>query len=715
MVKNPSTFRERLRTDRKTQIIAGVMLFVILFCMIPTPILAYTSTMGLAKDGVAHLKNAENDFKALGSSPTNLTLINNAQSEMQAAHNDFAQLQLRVGLLTPLGYAPKVGSKIAGANKLLPLAVQGTQAGVIACDALKTLVTGLKNPLGTSGGLTAADMSQIASDVDQIQSLYGQMQPVLASITQSDLSLDPGLWPTISGVQTKLPEVSQMITDLDGMAHALPQLLGVGKPSTYLVLVLDSSELRPTGGFIGNFGTLSLDSGRLVSQGPLAFHISDITLIDGSVKFPVGTGPGTVFVGHAPIPIPDQSPDYSWLKSIFLPGGTDSWSVRDSNLDPDYPTTAKYAMSLYSELQPDAQTNLKDQGSSLQLYDPSKSGQFAGVVTLSLGFFAEALNITGAIQVNDGKIHETVTAQNFVSKIHYYALTYSVSGPDSQACGTTSCAKVFTSDVVKAFMDKVKSNLPLYLGRMGKLFYDSLHTKDIELYVTPTSAQALLHDLKLSAEVQAPKTGDSVYEVDANIGANKDNAFLQYQMSDQIALDDSGSATHKLNWSYHWPNIPGNGPTNPGTNPYVTPNLTFAAGSPNYHSYSRVFTPPNAHFIAQSGLSEFNHDTEFNRNVYHGAVYAYPFQTSKYGISWSVPNAVVHDSAGYHYHLVFQREAGITWPLTLTVTLPKCVTTATPPVTSGLTNQNLVTVKGNVVTITGPLSGDEQFQFDWNC
>ncbi|HZC07977.1 MAG TPA: hypothetical protein VE338_20240, partial [Ktedonobacterales bacterium] len=40
VVRNPSTFRERLRTDRKTQIIAGVMLFVILFCMIPTPILA---------------------------------------------------------------------------------------------------------------------------------------------------------------------------------------------------------------------------------------------------------------------------------------------------------------------------------------------------------------------------------------------------------------------------------------------------------------------------------------------------------------------------------------------------------------------------------------------------------------------------------------------------------------------------------------------------
>jgi hypothetical protein len=43
------------------------------------------------------------------------------------------------------------------------------------------------------------------------------------------------------------------------------------------------------------------------------------------------------------------------------------------------------------------------------------------------------------------------------------------------------------------------------------------------------------------------------------------------------------------------------------------------------------------------------------------------------------------------------------------------VTTATPPTTSGLDTTATVTVKGNVVTITGPLTQDEQMQFDWNC
>ena len=706
-VRRPATLRERLRSDRKTQVIAAIMLVVMLCCMIPTPILAYSNTMGLAKDGIAHLKNAENDFKTLATSPTNLTTINDAQQELQRAHDDFAQLQLRVGLLAPLGLAPKVGAKIAGANKLAPLAVDGTQAGILACDAMKILVTGMKNPLGTTGGLSSADTDQIASDVDQIHTLYGQMEPIIASLTESDLALDPGLWPTVSGLQAKLPQIHQLMDDVDGMAHALPQLLGVGKPATYLVLVLDSSELRPTGGFIGNFGALKLDGGKLDPN----FNISDITLMDGSVKFPPGTGPGEVPVTHTPIQIPDK---YNWLKTIFIAGGTDSWSVRDSNLDPDYPTASKYALSLYNELEPDAQANIDVQGGGLKLYNPSKSGQFAGVVTLSLGFFASALAITGAVEVNDHSIHETINAQNFVSKIHYYSLSaLSHTGPDSQPCGVTSCAKVFTSDVVKAFMAKLKANLSADLGQMGKLFYTSLHTKDIEVYLTAQPAEQTLEGLNLASSVENPKGADTVYEVDANIGANKDNYYLQYQMSDHVALDDGGAATHKLSWVYSW------------QKDFCDSSLVFPAGNPDYHSYSRVFVPPNAVYSSQNNLVGFGtdkaSDDTFGLEVFHGAAYAsFPYScgqgaTYPHGVSWKVPDVVTHDSAGYHYALLFQREAGVLWPLTLTVTLPKCVTTATPPTTSGLDKTATVTVKGNVVTITGPLTQNEQYTFGWNC
>lgn len=661
------------------------LLLVLLLALIPTPVLAYNNTMALARSGIAQLKSAEANLKTLSANPTNLATILSVESNLQQAHDDFAELGTRMTLLSPVSQIPGIDPRLAGALKLVPLVIEGTAAGVLACDALKTLVVGLKDPLGTTGGLSGADLGQITSDVGQIQALYSQIAPQLQSLTPSDLALDPGLWPMVSGLQARLPQVTQLVSDMNGLAQVLPQLLGVGKPSTYLVLVLDSSELRPTGGFIGNFGALTIDSGRIDT----GFHISDITLIDSSVKFS-----GVPYAQFIPIPA-----RYNWLRSVFAYPNEASWSLRDSNLDPNYPTAAQYALQLYQKLLPDAQKNLAAQGSALKLYDPAKSGPFAGVITLSLGFFAQALTITGPITTP--QFLQTVTAQNFVSLIHSYALGANATGPDNKACGVTSCSKVFTSDVVKAFIAKVKSNLSLYIGRLGRLFYDSLRTKDIELYLTALQAQQTLRDLKLSAEVAAPTTGDSVFEVEANVGANKDNYFLRYQMADTIALDAAGAATHHLTWSYQWPDNP------------ATLSETFAAGSPDYSAYARVFTPPDARLIAQNNLTGFGADLEFSRNAYHGSVTVGYGQTASYALAWRVPGVVTHDSAGYHYHLIFQRQSGILWPLKLTVTLPVCATLIGAPVTSGLTAQDKVTVAGNTVTITGPLAMDAQAQLNY--
>jgi hypothetical protein len=256
---------------------------------------------------------------------------------------------------------------------------------------------------------------------------------------------------------------------------------------------------------------------------------------------------------------------------------------------------------------------------------------------------------------------------------------------------------------VQAFMTKVKSNLPLYIGKMGKLFYDSLRTKDVEVYFTAPQAQQMLDDLNLSATVAAPATGDSVFEVEANVAANKDNYFLKYQMADQISIDQAGAATHRLTWSYHWPNDP------------ATLKETFAAGGPDYYAYVRVYTPPRATRLDQSGLMNFGSNVAFDRRVYYGSVGVGYGQTARYSLAWRVPGAVTHDSAGYHYHLIFQRQAGITWPLTLSVSLPTCAILTGPLVTSGLTAQNRVLATGSGVTITGPLTMDAQLTINYTC
>src|SRR5579884_3296169 len=57
-----------------------------------------------------------------------------------------------------------------------------------------------------------------------------------------------------------------------------PSILGIGQPARYLVLFMDRSELRPGGGFQGNFGILTMDGGRPSTSAPLT--LQDVYQLD---------------------------------------------------------------------------------------------------------------------------------------------------------------------------------------------------------------------------------------------------------------------------------------------------------------------------------------------------------------------------------------------------------------------------------------------------
>ncbi len=158
-----------------------------------------------------------------------------------------------------------------------------------------------------------------------------------------------------------------------------------------------------------------------------------------------------------------------------------------------------------------------------------------------------------------------------------------------------------------------------------------------------------------------------MFEVEANIGGNKDNSFLQYQMSDQITIDQSGAATHKLTWQYTWPNDPNTLAESfpQGSSggelqlPLVLSGIHATGSDPDLAEQSGRFRakPRFSGYLQSQGL--------FMGPRTHTITRAAPDYS--YGVSWKTPGVVTHDSAGYHYHLLFQREAGIVWPLTMTI------------------------------------------------
>ncbi|MGZ3624104.1 MAG: DUF4012 domain-containing protein, partial [Ktedonobacteraceae bacterium] len=181
---------------------------------------------------------------------------------------------------------------------------------------------------------------------------------------------------------------------------ALPAMLGMGQPAHYLIEVLDSTELRPGGGFIGNYGILTLSNGSVSDA-----HITDTSLLDAQYRTS----------GHV-IPYPSA---YKWFHLA-----PDSWSLRDANLDADFPTVARYSEKNYW---------LEGGREPLQ-----------GVIAITPALIQHILEITGPIAVPE--YHETITVNNLIDRIHYHQLAASEgSGTVPASDGHSSQRKHFTA------------------------------------------------------------------------------------------------------------------------------------------------------------------------------------------------------------------------------------------------------------------------------
>ncbi len=114
-----------------------MILACILLCAVgsaPTAFVLYQQMSALARSGLQHVKNAEASLKLVQSNPLDTKNIQAAHAEFAAANSDFGGVNTRLFFVGAASLAPGIGSKVSGAQKLVPIAVEATQAGMLACD-----------------------------------------------------------------------------------------------------------------------------------------------------------------------------------------------------------------------------------------------------------------------------------------------------------------------------------------------------------------------------------------------------------------------------------------------------------------------------------------------------------------------------------------------------------------------------------------------------
>lgn len=545
--------------SKRRKIVSLVLLAILLVTLLPGGIVAafagwnayqtYTSLRAEAYGGVQHLLNVKTIFNGVKAHPSGFlddSKLEQTQKELSAAQQDFQQARYTLDhtslIQTVTRYAPQLQTQVSSARAASKIGIDVTSIGQQLVSTAQTLAPTLRGSLLSNAKtplVTPATLDLIGNTIDAVLPKLSDIQAQSRSLSLNALPISAKDRAEFAQLLQALPQAEADLAQVHDLLGAAGWLLGVDSPRTFLVQTMDRAELRPTGGFTGQYGQLEINGGRIAP-----FSLRDISLVEYTDNSPTQ--------GQLP---PAQY--RSWWPFA-------NWGLRDSNLSADFPTSAQIAINLYK-------------------YEVGQ--QVDGVILFTPFLLEHILQIIGPIQVPS--YHDVITAQNLEQRLHYYqqdnAGIYKqiVTQPGDTS---TSDRKRFTALLAQLIIEKVRQSPPDELIAIGRELLHDLKTKDLQVYVTNPQVEGLLEKYGDAAQMDRSTTHDGLYVVQANISASKASQYVRTILDDSVTLDARGGATHVLQMHLDYTQI---GPV---------------YGYDTYRDYVRVYVPPQSKFLRGNGF-----------------------------------------------------------------------------------------------------------------
>lgn len=675
-----SVTRRRL-TLRVVAVLAVVSL-LIGFCATQT-VLGAVDALAAARDAKVQVALLQDTLKAGDTlqAPT-LTYM---QTRMHLLENDLSRIQRGVPLEPVLGFTPGASGVIHALRMGLAFTRAGEAgigAGLILIPRLKGALSSLSDttvlpganvsttptpaptPTPAAGGatkpppsaLTQGDIDQATADIN-LAGVY--VQEALAErqrVSDGDLQR-VGLGSflkTLHKLDAVTPKLPQYLSSVHTIMTALPALLGLSSPAHYLLFSMDSDELRATGGFLGNFGVLTVAGGKLTG----GVKLGDTKLFDCKAAT-IGD------CGFEAVP-----KEYRWFTT-----SEGVFSLRDSNLNPDFPTSARLAEKLYT--------------------DEGGTEKIDGVIMITPQVFQQIMQVTGPLTIPG--FAKTIDATNLQDVLHAVHLANGapIEGVTAYELGTTG-RKTLDTLLGPALLHAVGALTPSQQSDVFKRLFHALTVHDMLVYINNPGVQGLLALQHLDGAVATPPQGDSLYVVDTNIGGNYANADVTQKIADTITLDAKGTASHDLTITYTYPVV-----KHLYTRQLILQYIAQGR-SLDYQDVMRVIVPASA----TPTTSDCDNPLVVPQDK-HAAVgcffVIYRTQTIVFNYKWTVPNAAYSTADGMQYSLVLQRQPGSMHnSVAITIIAPAKTTVRTPLATS-----LKPAVANGQVAFTGDLTQDE--------
>lgn len=276
----------------------------------------------------------------------------------------------------------------------------------------------------------------------------------------------------------KLEKYSKILSQVRDFIDIAPQFLGRDGEKKYLIFFYNNMELRPGGGFLGSYATLTLKNYHLQS-----LELFDIYDIDGQLK------------GHIEPPGPLR---------IYL--NQPHWFTRDSNFSPDFTVNSEVAKSFLEKIFGQRQ-------------------DVSGYIGITTSALSNILSSFPPVYLSD--YNETITQENFFLKTQTEVESNHFEGSKKKKnyLGSIMQALILSSD--KASLTKLGEGL-------GK----SLAEKHIVFNIADNRVNIFFKRNGWGGNLTVPQCLEGknclvnyVSAIDANLGVNKSNYYVTRQFN----------------------------------------------------------------------------------------------------------------------------------------------------------------------------------------
>ncbi len=395
-------------------------------------------------------------------------------------------VSLNEELAAPLGMAgpwlaglPGYGPELAASASLLEMAEKVTASAQIVYETAYPVYLQFQ-----TSKITAPELTR------NLLKMQPQLLLAKADLDKA-LAIRAGLDVSRFSARTQglIPEIDRLLGLMqDGLSlsQSIPKILGASAegPKTYMLVVQNEDELRPTGGFIGVVGSFVVKDGL-----PMGFTFKDSYAFDDWTK---------------PYPeAPWQLEQYMNIPALVL---------RDANWYTNFPVAASWIEYLYAY---------------------SDNHTVDGVIAIDQQSLVYILQAIGPITVKGAS--EPVTSANIIQFMR------DAKAPPASAKNPNQWMyehrKDFVAPLANSIVEKLLSGQDIVWEKLVRTMIRALNERHILLQFDDPLVTSFIAKYDWGGEVK-PGAGDFLMAVDTNVGVNKANAGVESKLAYSVDLTD---------------------------------------------------------------------------------------------------------------------------------------------------------------------------------